>query len=72
MAVMDDGTSPKAFQNWVVEKELGQGTFSVVVQARHKTTGQIAALKYAKSDSRRKFLREEAEILEHLQECACK
>jgi predicted Ser/Thr protein kinase len=56
---------------WAVEQELGHGTFSVVMQARSKASGQLVALKYAKTEVGRELIKREAEILINLKECNC-
>lgn len=56
---------------WAVERELGHGTFSVVLQARDKLSGQLVALKYGKTEAGRQLIAKEAEVLTHLKGCAC-
>jgi len=58
-------------EKWEVEQELGHGTFSVVVQARDKCSGQIVALKYGKTETGRQLIAKEAEVLISLRGCAC-
>ena len=64
-------------EDWVVESELGQGTYSIVYQGtsysvRNRHTDQLAALKVCKTEAAEVLYQKEAEILIQLKKCLTK
>jgi serine/threonine protein kinase len=60
-------------EDWVLGKQLGKGAFSVVMQARHKQTNELAAIKIVRRkvlSSRRQeaALRIEIGVMEKVEE----